>query len=270
MNIWQSFRDDHATATATLRTYRGALRLLRPHVIERDSVAAFDRIVTDNPLVRRFPQRERDRMAGEERATIENNRRAAGAVARRRAYDVRAIITRSRDAVARARRDVTLSMPDALDHVSADGMIALALLRLQLQAVLREASAPELHATYQAALERKDARGLVEAEIIEGLASSGAALAREDSERAASARLREYVAGVQDLRVPLDLPDVDALEADLNRLEARADALQLQPLNPEQHPAARQAFDELHDAMTVAGEKDDAEDQAALRAELAS
>jgi hypothetical protein len=270
MSIWQTFKNDHATASATLRTYRGALRGLRPHALDRDSAAAYAEAEASNPLMRRFPRVERDRIAGEMRGELENNRRAAGAVARFHAHGVRAIIARAREVVARARRDVLLTMPDALQGVSADGMISLSLLRLQLTPLLREASAPELHATYQAALARKDARGLVEAEIIESMVASGAALAREDHERAASTRLREYVAGVQDLRVPLDLPDIDELEAEANRLDARAEALQLQPLDTEAHPAGRQAYDELLDAMTAAGEKDDATDQAELCAELAS
>lgn len=270
MKIWQTFRNDYQTAAATLRTYRGGLRGCRPHVLDRDSAAMYAEADAANPLMRRFPRNERNRIAGEMRAELENNRRAAGAVARFHAHGVRAIITRARDVIARARRDVLLSMPDALQGVSADGSIMLSVLETMLAPSLEAATPTAKLGILQEAYRRKDPRAYVETTIIERQIASGVPLAGEDVERAASRRLREYVAGVQDLRVPTDLPDIDELEAEANRLDARAEALQLQPLNPEQHPAARQAFDELRDGMTAAGEASDADDQAALRSELAS
>ena len=95
-------------------------------------------------------------------------------------------------------------------------------------------------------------------------------LAGDDSERAASRELREFVDAVQDLRLPIDLPDFAGLAAEADRLDARADALQFGPLDPDTQPAARQAYADLFHAMTAAGAASDGEDHALLRAELAA
>ena len=80
---WQSVIDAHTSATAALRQYRGALRLLRPHRIERDAAAAYAQAAADNPLIKRFPRAERDRIAGELRAELLNARQPLTVIQRR-------------------------------------------------------------------------------------------------------------------------------------------------------------------------------------------
>ena len=269
-SLWQSLAEDHRAAVATQRPYRGVLRMLRPRALDRHAAGEYAANEVANPLMRRFPRAEQTRIRAEIRSEMEAIRRAAAAVARFHARTVRAVVTRGRDAIARARRDVGLSMPAALDHVDANGMIMLALLRTQLLPMLREAGPAELLAVYQSALERKDARGFVEAEIIEGLIATGERRARDEGEVSIVKQLCEIVMAVADLRVPLDVPDFAALAADADRLDARADALQIIPLDPEANLSAAQAYAHLLADMTAAGAASDEDDHKALRDELAS
>ena len=67
MNDWQELQKSVDAATAALRAYRGALRLLRPVVLDRDVTADFEALAADSPLVRRFPKVELARMHREMR-----------------------------------------------------------------------------------------------------------------------------------------------------------------------------------------------------------
>jgi len=96
---WQTLRDLHSTATAKLRAYRGALRLLRPAVLDRDTAREFEAAAIANPLMHRFPKSERTRMHVEDRAARETARRLAGAVARQKAREVHAVIAQGREQV---------------------------------------------------------------------------------------------------------------------------------------------------------------------------
>ena len=240
---WQSLVEDHRVAASTLQPYRGILRLLRPRVIDRDTGRDYDAYEAANPLMKRFPRAEQARIRGEIRSEKEVIRREAGAVARFQARTVRAVVTRGREAIARARRDVLLSMPEALDGVTADGMIGLAHLEVALTLRLEAAPVAEKLDIAQGAYQRKDARGFVEATIIERLIATGAPLARDETEVSIARQLVEYVEGVQELRVPLD---------------------------PETTLSAAQAYAHLLADMTAAGAASDEDDHKALRDELAS
>jgi hypothetical protein len=267
---WKPLTDDYRAGAATLQPYRGILRLLRPRALDRDTGREWDALEAANPLTKRFPLGERNRMRAEIAADIESKRREAAAVARYKARTARDAVTRGRDAIARARADVELSMPDARNGISPDGTIALAHYELALTPRLEAASAAEKFAIAQGAYQRKDARGFVEATIIERLIATGAPLARDESELPIVRQLIAYVEGTQDLRIPTSVPDFDALAAEADRLDARADALAIVPLAPETNLSAAQAYNALLAEMNAAGEKSDADDHAAVRSELAA
>jgi len=269
MNV-SELLDLHQRGSAALRPFRGALRLLRPARLDRDAAADYDAMVAANPLVRRFPRDEQTRMRGELRQEKESTRRAAGSIARHHARQVRGIAARGRDVIARARRDVSLSLPDALDRIDANGMVMLALLRVQLMPLLRAAGPAELLGVYQSALQRKDARGYVECDIIEGLIATGAPLVNDDSERPASKQLREFVEDVQSERLPVDLPDFLALAAEADRLDSLADAIGLASIDPEQIPAAAAVYEQLSADLDTAAERSDTDDLAEVRKEAAA
>jgi hypothetical protein len=136
--------------------------------------------------------------------------------------------------------------------------------------LIEAASAAERFGTAQGAYQRKDARGFVEATIIERLIATGAPLARDESELPIVRQLCEYVEAVQDLRIPSDVPDFDAPEQELSRLNARAEAIQLAALDPDTNPSAAQAYAYLLPELAEAGARSDEDDLTAVRAELAA
>jgi hypothetical protein len=251
---------------ATLDRYRGALRRLRPATLDRDADRRFDTLTAHSEALLRLPT-EHDRIRQEIRDEEEMGRRLAAAVARYEAYGVRRFVNEAREAIERTRRHTALSFPDALDGVDANGMIMLAVLRAQLQPLMSSMDAATLLNVYQAALQRKDARGLAEAEIIESLARSGAPLSKSDADLPIVRQLRQHVEDIADLRLPLDLPDFEKLLTDVDRLDSRADVISLLPLTSDE---AKTAYETQLEAMTTAGKQNDAQDQAALREELAA
>ena len=264
---WQELHNAEQAAKAAIREYRGALRRVRPIVLDRDAKRRFDTFLAHSEAARRLPS-EHERITAEIRHEEEVSRRLGAGAARHHARAVRTFVDEARAHVARTRRDVSASFPDALDHVDGNGMIMLALLRVQSLPLLASASAATLLSTYRAAVERKDARGLVEAEIIEDLVASGAGLASGEADLPIVKQLRELVTDVQDLRLPANLPDLDALLADLDRLDSRADLAKVDPINVDVDETAAAAFEEQREAMEQAGGPSDADDQAALHAEI--
>jgi hypothetical protein len=268
--------DLHKTGSNALRPFRGALRLLRPARLDRDAARNYDALVKQNPLIPRFPRNEQERMRGEERTNIESDRRTAGSRARHQAREARSVVARGRNAIACARRDVTASMPACLNHVTADGMIGLATLRAMLLPLLRQAGPSELLGVYQSAIQRQDARGFVEAEIIEGLVAMGAtALPADEVERGVAKQLREFVDDVQTERLPIETPDFDELEREADRLDALADAIGLSSVDPEQlsPPTAEvvaQVYERLSAELDAAAEASDVDDLETVRKEAAS
>jgi hypothetical protein len=264
--MWKELRAAYSRHRATLTEYRGGLRRLRPFVLDRDAKRRFETLKSHSEAVRRL-RSEHERIAAEIRAEENTLRRHATSAARHRANDVREFVNEARDQIANARRDVSTSFPDALNGVTADGMINLAALRVQTTQLLSNAGMATLLATYKRAIGRNsDPGAYVEAEVIEDLVLSGAAISTNDADRVAAKELRELVTDVQDLRLPSDVPDLDDLLADLDRLESRADAIGVQPLADDITTAA---YDKEREAMGKAGEASDADDQADVIAEIA-
>jgi hypothetical protein len=256
------------SARASLTLYRGGLRRLRPTVLDTHTALRIEERERESDALRLLLKNdaERARLFADVRAGFDTTRRRAAAGARSEATKAAGEAIRAGRAFIAARRaDVLLSMPRADENVSADGMLIRELLRLQLAASLSTAPAAQLAEQYARALARKAAPDLVIVEVIEHLTDTRAPLALTTADRAAAQRLREHVDGIRDLRVPLGVPDFDALAADLARLHQRADLLNVHAIDPAAHLSVREALDAERLAMTAAGEADDAEDQQALR-----
>src|SRR5260221_13775258 len=127
----QELRAGFAAATTIIHTSRGALRRLRPHVLERDVDAVVHNMTEGNRALEHLLKNEgeRQRIFGTEHREILTGRRRAAAVA---LYPLRAVerhVDQWRHFGARNKRHIPLSLPDALNNVDANGMIMLALLR---------------------------------------------------------------------------------------------------------------------------------------------
>lgn len=253
---YEAYRD------TTIREYRGALRLLRPTALDRAGKQRLATLKAHSEALRRLPT-EHDRIAKELRQEEEALWRTAAAGARHRARPIRDFVEDSRAQIARARRDVGQSFPDALLGLTKDGLVALAHLKVTMLPMLASASTAALLATYQRALSRKDdPAALIECEIIEDLVASGAGLAADEGDLHVVRGLRELVASAQDLRLPADLPDLDDLAHQLDTLDARADLLKLDPINLDANPEAAAAFEQHREALAAAGQPSDEDSQA--------
>lgn len=261
-------------ALADARSLRGALRLNRPTVLDREAAAHLADLEAANEGLARLHRRapgERAAMLAEITSEVTAvRRRAAQGALHRAVRSVGDVVARVRTFTAACRADVGRSMPLALNYITSDGMVNLELFRLQLAATLRDASAAELMAMYAKAFERKAAPDVVTLEVIEHLTDTRQPLAVSTEDRQSAKALRELVDGARDLRVPSELPDVEHLAAELSRLNQRADLLRITPANPDQSPDVRAALEAEADAMSEAGAADDATDQAQLRELLAA
>ncbi|MCC7241205.1 MAG: hypothetical protein IT180_04715 [Acidobacteria bacterium] len=256
------------TARAALAAYRGGLRRLRPVTLDQHADEALAQQAADVPGLRLLLRNPQERIKA--RAEVRNDlaRPRARAAAGQRSMASKAVaeaVAAGRAFIAEHRADVEATMPTAYHGVTADGMIALELYRLQLVAALRAAPAAELLGTYRRALNGKRAADAVACEVVERLAETRQPLAVSATDRAAAKALREHIDGVRDLRVPSNVPDVEALAADLVRLHERAELLAVHPADPAQYPDVAEALAAEAAAMVEAGSADDAEDQAALR-----
>jgi hypothetical protein len=255
--------------TSLVASARGALRRLRPMTLDAEARAHVENLKTANEVFRRSPAAHHAKVLREVRDEITSARRQAAAVALHGLGQVRSFAEQTREAVTTARRNTALTFPDALDGLSADGMATFELLRLQIRDRLSSASAAQLLNTYRAALTRRDLRGLIEASAIEEMADGGTVAAATQDDVPLLKELREHVAGVQDLRVPSNLPDLDGLTRDVDRLEARAKLLGIAPIDPATNAAAARAFEQERPETEKAGAADDATDFEIVRSELA-
>jgi len=256
----------------TLHLTRGALRLLRPHQLDADVAAHVAGLAASNPAmahVLRSPV-EKARITADVRHTLAATRRTAAGVGTFRLREVDQHVADWRSLEHEYRHDVTRSpkFSKALDHVTPDGMIALASYRVAQADRLAKASPATLKAAYAHAFARGDASGLVDAELIEQLAESPG-LAKSTADREILKGLRDFISWSQDERVPADLPDFDGLAADVARLRERSAVLNLGPIDPARDTTARQAFDQLADDLLKAGAASDRDDLQAVHATFA-
>ena len=248
---------------------RGAIRRLRPHVLDSDARAHVEQLKENSEPFRRMGKREHDRVRDEVQREQSTARRRAASVALHHLRAAEQHVNDWRRWVQASRRDVSLSMPAALAHVSADGMISLALLRERRRSAVLTMTADQMLACYERACATKDAPAFVDAQLIEDVVQNGTGLALDAEDLPTLRKLREYISGIQDLRVPTDLPDYEALAADIESLHERADALQISPLPPEHDAISAAAYREQESTLLEIGTRSDREDLQAVQQELA-
>jgi hypothetical protein len=249
---------------------RGALRLLRPHAIDRAVAEHVDRLAETEAVARLLRHRgERDSLTKEIRTEKLTAFQRAASVGLFRMREVQRYVQEFREWVQATRRDVRLSFPDALNGVDRNGMIMLGIAREQVRARLAKAPASELLDTYRSAQPRKDDPiALLETEAIESLLDSGARAASE-TDLPVLKKLRALVTDWQDWRLPTDLPDYESLAADVDHVLTRASAAQISVINPAHDVEAGAVYKSQEAALLAAGTVSDRDDMQAVQKELA-
>jgi hypothetical protein len=271
MTTEQELRNRFPLATRMIHIARGALRLLRPYVIDRDVKVHMDGLATNEAIHRLLKNRvERAKMHNDIRnETVTARQRAAG-VGLYPLRDVLNYVQEWRELVQATRRNVRESFPVALNGVDRNGMIMLGMARLQLRDRLVKAPASELLNIYiNAQPRRDDPIALLETEVIEAMLESGS-LATNDADLPTLKKLREFVSDCQDMRTPADLPDYEGLAADVDSLRARASAAQVSVINPEHDHEASALYKAQERDLLAAGSVSDRDDMVAVQQELAA
>ena len=202
----------HPSATTALVRFRGALRGQRPVTLDAGTKAHLDELTRQNEGLLRLVKRpsELAKFFEEIRAEKVADGLIVIAVCRHLARQIPALVDEFRQAVSRIRRDTSLTFPGVLDRAGDEATREL--LRLGIYDRLSRATPAQLFSTYLDALNRRDSlRAFYEAEGIESLADGGALVPATEADLPVLKALRDHVEGVQDLRVPLDLPDFDGL-----------------------------------------------------------
>jgi hypothetical protein len=239
----KSMRDDaEVLALDTLRLAWATKRTI-PDVVARTVSGRMDTLRKENEAVRRLPRAEQDRIFGDIEREERQARTLAAAVARYAVEpNIAALAERHRAYLSRRRRDVSVSFPSALDHFNPGDMIALELLRETLRPQIDSANIADLTQRYNRAYEHKDARGLIEAELIEARVERGG-LAKSEEDRAAVKQLAESIEVMQDMRI-VELEAIrnieDAIEA-AHKAVSRAEIAQVRAINPEHDLSAKSA-----------------------------
>jgi hypothetical protein len=217
-----------------------------PTAIKRTVAARIEKMKADNEPFRRLPRSEHERVRVEiEREETAARQLAAGVARFAVEPKVRELDRKYQAFIARRRHDAELSFRDALDRVTADGMIMLAVLRESLRPTIDKADPAALLQRYARAVETRDAKGRIEAELIEERVERGG-LSTRDDELPIGRELGELVAAVQDLRVPIEeLKGVAETIDDALRAVYLADTAKVLAINVEQpaNIAAKQAFE---------------------------
>lgn len=227
--------DTHRLTWQTVRTI--------PNSIARAVTAKLDRMKAENEAVRRFPQSELDRIFREiEREETVTRQLAAGAAR----YAVERVIDdlarRHADYIARRRADVSLSFPDALNNVDANGMLTFHLLTETLRPMVAQAGAAELRRLYADAIESKDARGRIIATLVEERVDHGGIAEMED-DLPIIRELSDQIEGVRDLRVEPhgELQTIAETITEARKAVSRAEIARVHPANVAHDPNAKAA-----------------------------
>jgi hypothetical protein len=231
----------------TLATRRLAWSVRRtiPDTIQRTVQTRIEKMKQESEPFRRLPRTEHGRIVQQLTTEETRDRALAAGVARRNVEPlVEPLAVTVRAYVETRRRDVGISFPSALDHFTPGDMIALELLRETLRPQIESASVDDLTARYHRAFERRDARGLIEAELIEQRIERGG-VARTPDEVAVVKALADSVEAMREMRIDeletLRLAE-DAIE-EARKVISRADIAQVRAINPEFEPAAKAAHD---------------------------
>lgn len=135
------------------------------------------------------------------------------------------------------KRDITVTLPDALNHLKPGDMVNLAILRELRRSTIATMSARELADAYKAALQRRDATAYVELELVERRIEAGG-LAKDEHDVGNARELAELVEAVRDLRLPLELAGIEDSITEARRVLKSYERREILPVNVAQDVAA--------------------------------
>jgi hypothetical protein len=265
----KQLRATYPTHVRAVKIARGALRRIRQFEIDAAAQAHVERLKAESEAFRRH-RADHERVHREVHTEYTVARRRAAAVA---IYPLRAVqqhVEEWRSWVAEVQRDTARTFPNVLNHVDANGMLSLAILRTLRAPQLQRASAADLRAAYRGAIDRNDASSLVDCGIIEDIVHRNAYHAADASELSIAKSLREYISDIEALRLPDDVPDFEALDADVTSLWTRASAAQIIVADPQQDPEAARAFTAQKADLLEAGLASDRDDIAVVQKSMAA
>lgn len=217
-----------------------------PDASRRTARARVEKMTAEHEPFRRMGRAEHERVEREIEKEEAARRRMTASAARWGLEPLaRELEQLHREFVARCRRDTSIDFPQALDRMTPGDMLTFELLKETLRSGVEHASADELFRRYERVLQTKDARSLIEAELIERRVERGG-LAETPEQLPAVKRLREFVEAVQEMRLPTEqLADVpDTIEFARKQISL-ADLAYVKPLALD-HPsnaAAKLAFE---------------------------
>jgi hypothetical protein len=218
-----------------------------PDPIRRTAEARNEKLKADSEAYRRN-RSEHQRVIAEMIAEETAARRLTAAVARWQLEPrIPELDQRYRAFVTRCRRDTSLSMPDALDRLDPAAMLTYHLLTETLRPAIATASAAVLSQRYAKAMETKDARSRIEAELIEERVEYGG-LAASEGDLSIVRALTLYISEAQELRIQFSIDETRAIEDTIETARKSVNMAELAQVRPvdASHPAhiaARQAFE---------------------------
>ena len=233
------------TLALSIRRLAWSVARTVPAATLRTVETRIEQMKTESEPFRRLPRAEHERIARQIEAEERTARTLAAGVARTKVEPhIDPLDAKLRAYREHRKRDVSLSFPDALDRFGPGDMVMLELLRETIRPQIETASIDDLTERYDRAWNRRDARGRVEAELIEARMVCGRISTIETDIPAVKA-LAERIEMVQDLRVEpfSDLGKVEDVIAEARKAVSRADVAQVRPINPEHDPAAKQAHE---------------------------
>jgi hypothetical protein len=243
-------RDESNQLALDTRRLNWALQRTIATTIKRVVGARFESLKKENEAIRRLPRGEQDRIQREMFEEESAARQLDASVMRHRVEPrVEALERRHQSYVMRRRADTSLNFPkEAFNGFGPADMVTLSLYRETRRAAVENAAPAELFKMAQSALQSQSAVGFVDFGLVEERVDRGG-LSRTPDDVPIVKQLVEFVEAFRDLRVePIGLLDVIANNVrEAQKTVARAELAQVQPINAEHDPRAKDAF-EMADA----------------------
>lgn len=246
---------------------RGVVRLNRPHRIAADVLAIFREALAEDSTLRRL-RSQHERIQGELTREVTSERRSWGKVARLRVHQAHQAIADAKAEITRRRQDVSITFDSFGESFRISDPLQLGVYMELRRPVLEGMTLQELEATHRAGLRRKDALGYADCSLVEERRRGGRVHAASAEEISALKAFDQYIEEIEILRLPSDVPDFEALDADIRRVMSRFDLLKVEAVR-EVTEEESAALAEATDQIRQAGEPDDTADLQALRKELA-
>jgi hypothetical protein len=257
----KSIREGATALGSALGRFTWSKTRTQPVESQRAADTRLETFKKESEPFRRLPPAEHRRIAREILAEETAARSRDASVAR---YNLEILIgplaARVRNYIDKRKHDLDLSFPNALDHFGPGDMVNLELLRETLRPQIESAPIDDLARRYTRAFDRKDARGLIEAELIEDRMERGG-IAQTPTEIASVKELADRIEGLQSLRVEpfSELSDIEETIAEARKAISRADVLEIRAANPQHDPDAKQAHEaaerEYREALAEAGQR---------------